>query len=219
MELSQSEENYIKAIYSLYEVQQSPISTNDLAEQMQTKASSVTDMVKRLAEKKLLEYVRYQGCTLTGEGMKMALKTIRKHRLWETFLVEKLNFGWDEVHPIAEQLEHIKSQALTDRLDTFLNHPKFDPHGDPIPDQDGNITKLESSCKLDALPLNQEAVVIGVEDGAPSFLRYLDGHEINLGTKLKVTEVFDFDDSRKVLVNEKVLNLSLAASSKITVQL
>lgn len=219
MELSQSEENYIKAIYSLYEVQQRPISTNDLAEQMQTKASSVTDMVKRLADKKLLKHIRYQGCSLTDEGMKVALKTIRKHRLWETFLVEKLNFGWDEVHPIAEQLEHIKSQALTDRLDTFLNHPKFDPHGDPIPDQDGNITKLESSCKLDELPLNQEAIVIGVEDGSPSFLRYLDGHEINLGTKLEVTEVFDFDDSRKVLVNGKVLNLSLAASSKITVQL
>lgn len=219
MELTQSEENYIKAIYSLQQRAKGSISTNDLAEKMETKASSVTDMVKRLSDKDLLVYIKYQGCKLTNEGVIAALKTIRKHRLWETFLVEKLKFGWDEVHDLAEQLEHIKSKQLTDRLDAFLNYPKFDPHGDPIPDKNGNLTKREETCKLNELPINNKAVVIGVSDGSPSFLRYLDSQKINIGTTLEVTEVFDFDESRKVAVNKNVLNLSLAAASKITVQI
>lgn len=218
-ELSQSEENYIKAIYALQLNQSGAIATNDLAEKMETKASSVTDMVKRLAEKEFITYVKYQGCELTKKGIQTALKTIRKHRLWETFLVEKLKFGWDEVHDIAEQLEHIQSQKLTNRLDEFLSFPKFDPHGDPIPDASGKLTPREKSSNLNELELNIPAIVIGVSDGSPSFLRYLDSHQINLGATIEVLELFEFDDSRRVKINGDVFNLSAAACSKLTVQL
>lgn len=217
--LTQSEENYIKAIFSLYQQTSAPVSTNDLAERMETKASSVTDMVRRLSEKSLLLYTKYKGCELTKEGERTALKTIRKHRLWETFLVEKLKFGWDEVHDVAEQLEHIRSVKLTDQLDAFLDYPKFDPHGDAIPDKNGEIVQREKSCKLSDLELEIEAIVIGVADGSPSFLRYLDKHQITLGTKLIIKEKFEFDDSMEVELNNTVLSLSSAASSKITVQL
>jgi DtxR family Mn-dependent transcriptional regulator len=217
--LTQSEENYIKAIFSLYQHTNAPVSTNDLAEKMETKASSVTDMVRRLSEKSLLLYKKYKGCELTDEGKRTALKTIRKHRLWETFLVEKLKFGWDEVHDVAEQLEHIRSLKLTDQLDAFLDYPKFDPHGDPIPDKNGEIVQREKSCKLSDLDLESEAIVIGVADGSPSFLRYLDKHQIKLGTKLIIKEKFEFDNSMEVELNATVLSLSSAASSKITVQL
>src|SRR5690554_1850211 len=174
--LTQSEENYIKAIYYLQKVLDKPVGTNDLANRMDTKASSVTDMVKRLSEKSYIIYEKYKGCELTESGEAVALKTIRKHRLWETFLVEKLNFGWEEVHEIAEQLEHIQSVKLTNRLDEFLNYPKFDPHGDPIPDQYGLITKREETHKLIDLELETPAVVIGVADSSASFLKYLDKH-------------------------------------------
>ncbi|MDX1651623.1 MAG: metal-dependent transcriptional regulator [Brumimicrobium sp.] len=217
--LTQSEENYIKAIFALQEETSAPVSTNDLADKMETKASSVTDMVKKLAEKSLISYKKYKGCELTAEGERTALKTIRKHRLWETFLVEKLKFGWDEVHEVAEQLEHIRSTKLTDQLEAFLDFPKFDPHGDAIPDRNGEIVRREKSCKLYELNLHTEAVVIGVADGSPSFLRYLDKHRINLGTKLKVTEKFEFDDSLEVELNDSKLSLSSAAATNITVQL
>lgn len=217
MHLSQSEENYIKAIYSL-EHENETVSTNDLAERLKTKASSVTDMIKKLAEKNLLEYIKYKGCKLTNTGEKIALKTIRKHRLWETFLVEKLGFGWDEVHPIAEQLEHIRSVELTDKLDKFLNFPKYDPHGDPIPDREGNIPKLESSCYLNDLPINKSGVVIGVSDASPTFLRYLDSQEIGLGTEVKMIEVFEFDNSCHIEIKDKAINLSATAASKLTIQ-
>jgi len=136
---SQAEENYLKAIYALQNELGMAINTNLIAKKINTKASSVTDMIKKLSVKKLLTYKKYQGVQLTDKGKKVALKVIRKHRLWEYFLVKKLNYRWDEVHEIAEQLEHIKSETLIDNLETFLKYPKFDPHGDPIPDKDGNI--------------------------------------------------------------------------------
>ena len=133
---SVSEENYIKAIYH---IQQSvdTVSTNALAEQLKTKPASVTDMLKKLKTKKLLHYEPYQGVRLTAEGRKLALGIVRKHRLWEFFLVEKLQFGWDEVHEVAEELEHISSKKLIDKLDAYLDFPRFDPHGGPIPDENG----------------------------------------------------------------------------------
>lgn len=216
--LTQSEENYIKAIYYLQKVLKKPVGTNDLANRMNTKASSVTDMVRRLSEKELIIYEKYKGCELTTSGTAVALKTIRKHRLWETFLVEKLNFGWEEVHEIAEQLEHIQSVKLTNKLDEFLNFPKFDPHGDPIPDQNGEFAKREESFKLIDLELNIPAIVIGVADSSASFLKYLDKHGIELGVEVNVKDKFEFDNSTEILINGKILNLSAAASSKITVQ-
>ncbi|HZH87150.1 MAG TPA: metal-dependent transcriptional regulator [Brumimicrobium sp.] len=217
--LTQSEENYIKAIYYLEKTLNKPVGTNDLASKMNTKASSVTDMVRRLSEKSLIQYEKYKGCELTEEGSKVALKTIRKHRLWETFLVEKLNFGWEEVHEIAEQLEHIQSVKLTDRLDELLDYPKFDPHGDPIPDKYGEIIHREETMKLIDLPIGEPAIVIGVSDSSASFLKYLDKHEIQLGMTILVKDRFEFDHSTEILIDDKILNLSAAASSKITVQI
>ncbi|PWH86930.1 metal-dependent transcriptional regulator [Brumimicrobium oceani] len=216
--LTQSEENYIKAIYYLQKDVEKPVGTNDLANRMETKASSVTDMVRRLSEKSLIIYEKYKGCELTELGREVALKTIRKHRLWETFLVEKLNFGWEEVHEIAEQLEHIQSVELTNRLDKFLNFPKFDPHGDPIPDRNGIIAQREETYKLIDLELDIPAVVIGVADNSASFLKYLDKHGIQLGVAVQVKDRFEFDNSTEILLNGKDLNLSAEASSKITVQ-
>lgn len=217
--LTQSEENYIKAIYYLEKTLKKPVGTNDLANRMETKASSVTDMVRRLAEKSLIQYEKYKGCELTEEGKKAALKTIRKHRLWETFLVEKLSFGWDEVHEIAEQLEHIQSVKLTNRLDEFLDFPKFDPHGDPIPDQNGEIIHREETVKLIDLKINKPAEITGVADSSASFLKYLDKHGIELGMAIQVKDRFEFDHSTEVLLNDKLLNLSAEASSKIIVQI
>ncbi|PKR80027.1 iron-dependent repressor [Brumimicrobium salinarum] len=217
--MTQSEENYIKAIYYLHAKIKKPVGTNDLAKRMETKASSVTDMVRRLSEKSLIIYEKYKGCELTKEGEKAALKTIRKHRLWETFLFEKLNFGWEEVHEIAEQLEHIQSVKLTNRLDEFLNFPKFDPHGDPIPDKNGEIIKREETVTLIDLEVGVVALIIGVADSSASFLKYLDKYDIELGLTVKVIERFEFDLSTEVEINGKVLNLSEAASSKITVQI
>lgn len=142
---TRTEENYLKAIYHLGENGALNVSTNAIAEVMNTKASSVTDMVKKLSEKAYVNYKKYQGVTLTKEGQKVAISIIRKHRLWEVFLVEKLNFTWDEVHEVAEQLEHIKSDKLIRELDVFLEFPSHDPHGDPIPDQDGNFKDFEKN--------------------------------------------------------------------------
>lgn len=138
--LSQSEENYLKSIFNLLDITNGQqINTNLIAEHLETKASSVTEMVKKLSDKQLVVYEKYKGCSLTDKGQKRAIEVIRKHRLWETFLVDKLSFKWDEVHEIAEQLEHIQSSKLTNRLSSLLNHPKFDPHGDPIPDENGHF--------------------------------------------------------------------------------
>ena len=132
-----SEENYLKTIYHLTTSLSTEISTNAIAEMMETKASSVTDMLKKLAEKDLVHYKKYQGVFLTPKGKLAAKMIVRKHRLWEVFLVEKLDFSWDEVHEVAEQLEHIQSKKLIDKLDQFLEYPSIDPHGDPIPNAKG----------------------------------------------------------------------------------
>ncbi|MDX1444964.1 metal-dependent transcriptional regulator [Lishizhenia sp.] len=216
--LSHSEENYLKAIYNTTQGEVETVSTNELAEKMKTKASSITDMVKKLSDKKLVKYKKYKGCSLTTEGEKSALKVIRKHRLWEVFLVDKLGFGWDEVHVIAEQLEHIRSVKLTEKLDEFLEFPKYDPHGDPIPDRDGNLELRTKMVQLNELQISDVAVVIGVADGNPSFLQYLDQNKIQLGTELIVLDLFDFDESVRIRLGERELNLSKTAASKICVE-
>lgn len=202
MNLSQTEENYIKAIYHLSNHGKVNVSTNAIAEQLATKAASVSDMIKKLAAKDLVEYVKYQGVMLQELGIKEALKIIRKHRLWEVFLVDKLSFKWDEVHEIAEQLEHIKSPLLVQRLDQFLGFPTHDPHGDPIPTKEGELPSSDKKL-LNELKLNEEAVVIGVKDSSTSFLQYLNKLEIQLGTEIKVTSEFDFDQSKEVILSKK----------------
>jgi len=214
-----TEENYLKAIFFLTAGSGKGASTNSISERMETKAASVTDMLKRLDEKGLLEYKRYQGVRLTEKGKSVATRTLRKHRLWEVFLVEQLGFGWDEVHDIAEQLEHIQSKELTDRLDAFLGHPQFDPHGDPIPDKEGRFPKRSELTLSECEPGNV-AIVKGVKDTSTDFLRYLEKQEIGLGSELEITEKESFDLSMKVKPKGKSeLQLSEIVSSNLYVKL
>ncbi|MCH8903083.1 MAG: metal-dependent transcriptional regulator [Bacteroidetes bacterium] len=202
MILSQTEENYLKTIFKLEEKFSGSISTNAIAEMIKTTAASVTDMVKRLRTKKLVDHEKYKGTLLTKKGSAIAKNLIRKHRLWESFLVEKLNFNWDEVHDMAEQLEHIKSKILTKRLDEFLDHPKFDPHGDPIPDENGKIV-YQSEILLSELKQNQTALITGVKDHSSKFLQYLETTKLVLGAKIKVLDVVDYDSSLLIQLNNK----------------
>jgi DtxR family Mn-dependent transcriptional regulator len=202
-----SEENYLKTIFHLITATKSDVSTNAIAEKMETKASSVTDMLKKLAEKELVHYKKYQGVSLTEKGNLSAKMIVRKHRLWEVFLVEKLQFNWDEVHEIAEELEHIKSETLINRLDAFLGNPTEDPHGDPIPDANGKITKIEKLLLSD-FKLNEIGICVGVKDTSPQFLQYLDKQKIALGSKIKIISKEDFDQSTTIEIENKILVIS-----------
>lgn len=199
---SLTEENYLKAIYKLIEQSTEAISTNAIAEKMSTKAASVTDMLKKLSDKKLINYQKYQGVTLSSKGEKVALSVIRKHRLWEMFLLEKLDFKWDEVHDVAEQLEHINSEKLIAQIDKFLNFPKFDPHGDPIPDANGKIQQQKSKS-LANYKKNNGLVMTGVVDHSAAFLQYLDKSGLALGDEIKIKEVIEFDKSLQITINKK----------------
>lgn len=215
---SLSEENYLKAIFHLEKNIEGEVSTNALAEEMQSKASSVTDMLKKMADKKLVVYKKYQGVKLSNLGRKTALEIIRKHRLWEVFLVEKLNFSWDEVHEVAEELEHIKSKKLIVELDKFLGYPKRDPHGDPIPDADGNFLVVNKAL-LNKLNVNDEGVFVGVKDSSTDFLQYLDKNEIALGKSIKVIEKESFDGSMRIqIANDKTVNISEQVSENLYIK-
>lgn len=213
--LTNSEENYLKAIYNL-ERALGKVSTNMLAEKLETKASSITDMVKKLAKKKQVIYKKYQGVKLTEKGQKHALRIIRKHRLWETFLVNKLKFSWDEVHEIAEQLEHVNSEQLVDRLDNFLGNPKVDPHGDPIPNKKGEFTAAEQQS-LVAISVNQPVKFVGVKDSSEEFLRYLDNKEIAIGDKINILEIESYDNSYHIEVNDQEFTISFEVAKKLNV--
>jgi len=202
LNLSQTEENYLKAIYHLSDHGKVNVSTNAIAERLETKAASVSDMIKKLAAKGLIQYVKYQGVQIIETGIKEALKIVRKHRLWEVFLVEKLAFKWDEVHDIAEQLEHIASPTLIQRLDKFLGYPTHDPHGDPIPSVEGIMPKANTNLLID-LSINECATVVGVRDNSTSFLQFLNKIDVSLGTEVCVQANFDFDGSKEVIINKK----------------
>lgn len=204
---SHSEENYLKAIFHLGAEGSQSVATNSIARRIKTKPSSVTDMMQRLAEKGLVYYKKYKGVSLTESGKSAALSIIRKHRLWEVFLVDKLHFTWDEVHDVAEQLEHIKSEKLVDLLDKHLGFPQYDPHGDPIPTKDGKYPSRDKQL-LSQLPTGSEGICIGVKDSSASFLKYLDRNEISLGDKIQLLEREDFDNSLVVSVKDKKMRVS-----------
>ena len=212
-----SEENYLKSIFHLQAVSGKGINTNSIAKKLDTKPSSVTDMIKKLAEKKVLVYKKYQGVTLTNLGEKAATSIVRKHRLWEVFLVDKLNFSWDEVHDVAEQLEHIKSPKLINELDAFLGFPKKDPHGDPIPDKEGKFQKIKKQL-LSTLEVNQIGICVGVSDSSSEFLKYLDNNNISLGKKIVVLSKESFDGSLTILINTKKITISKKISNNIYIQ-
>jgi DtxR family Mn-dependent transcriptional regulator len=199
---SSSQENYLKAIFHLQETN-GTVTTNDVANEMQTRPASVTDMLKKLKAQKLLLYEKYKGFKLSTEGRKVALQIIRKHRLWEYFLVEKLHFGWDEVHEIAEELEHVGSKKLIDKLDEFLGFPKTDPHGDPIPDSQGRYT-LTRQVDLLNMPLNRTAEVSSIGDQSADMLEILNHKHIALGTRLEVKKKFSFDNSLEIKIRNQL---------------
>ncbi len=213
-----SEENYLKTIFHHTGIGNQSVTTNDIAATLGTKAASVTEMLKKLAAQKLIRYKKYNGVTLTDSGKQQALLIIRKHRLWEYFLVEKLKFSWDEIHEVAEQLEHIQSDALVERLDSFLENPKFDPHGDPIPDKKGIIINTDSQKLID-LSEKKEAIVNLVSD-QPELLRHLSKIGISLGSKLKVLEKIPFDNSMLLQINGKSkVQVSADIAKNIRVQI
>jgi DtxR family Mn-dependent transcriptional regulator len=215
--LSQSEENYLKAIFSIELSNTQNVSTTLIAENLNTKASSVTDMIKKLAEKDLVNYKKYKGVKLTSKGRQIAVNIVRSHRIWEVFLVDKLNYNWDEVHDLAEQLEHVKSANLIDKLDAFLEFPSHDPHGDPIPDKKGNIEHHKNNMLASVL-VGETCVVVGVKDSSVAFLQFMDKHGLQINSEITVLDKFDFDHSMSVrLTNDKTLILSEKVSANVFV--
>tara|TARA_R110001592_G_scaffold14358_11_gene64366 strand:- start:4941 stop:5597 length:657 start_codon:yes stop_codon:yes gene_type:complete len=209
-----TEENYIKAIYHLSNNGEKTVNTNAIASAMQTKASSVTDMIKKLSEKNYADYKKYQGVTLTDDGRRVAVNIIRKHRLWEVFLVEKLNFSWDEVHEVAEHLEHIKSDKLIDELDAFLEFPTHDPHGDPIPDKEGNFKHIEKIVLAKA-EVGSTYKCVGVDDTSSKFLKYLDSNHIALGTIITVKHKEPYDNSIKLTLENSEIVVSQSVAKNL----
>ena len=201
MAISFTEENYLKVIHRLSEATSDDISTNAVAELMQTKAASVTDMLRKLAEKGWVNYQKYQGVRLSAEGEKIALSIVRKHRLWEVFLVDKMGFNWDEVHEIAEQLEHIESDQLVNKLDEYLGFPKTDPHGDPIPNKEGILPELAYS-HLSDIKTAKTCKLMGVAQDSAVFLQLLTKLNLSLGAKLDIQEINEFDRSIFVSIND-----------------
>ncbi|NAY91447.1 MarR family transcriptional regulator [Muricauda sp. JGD-17] len=216
--MTRSEENYLKTIFHLGGHKGTSIATNAIAEQMETKPSSVTDMARKLAQKGLLHYKKYQGVSLTEIGKEKALSIIRKHRLWEVFLVEKLDFAWDEVHEVAEQLEHIKSEKLIDKLDELLDFPKYDPHGDPIPTKDGKFMERDKKL-LSEMPISASGVCVGVKDSSAPFLKFLDKNKIALGNAIQVLEKEDFDQSLRIAMEGRELRISHQIASNLYVKI
>ena len=202
-----AEENYLKAILSISFYENNKVSTSAIAQEIGTTAASVSDMLKKLQEKKLIKYKKYQGVELSKKGKKTAINILRKHRLWETFLVKNLGFNWGEVHEIAEQLEHIKSTKLVEKLDNYLGSPNFDPHGEPIPTKDGRLP-TSNTVSLNKLMTGNKGMVMGVTLDEKSFLDYLTKLNINIGVKIEILEKIYFDKSISIKIKNKVLHIS-----------
>lgn len=209
MQLTYTEENYLKAIFSIQQTSQRGVSVNEIAERMQTRPATVTDMLRKLSEKELIHYEKYKRVTLADTGEALALQIVRKHRLWEAFLHDKLMFTWDEVHEVAEQLEHIRSQKLIDRLDDFLGYPKFDPHGDPIPNAKGEMP-FSSALPMSKAAPGSSFVIVAVKDTSSAFLQQLEKMNLQIGITLSVKEKMPFDNSVLVVLKQGGTELSLS---------
>lgn len=218
MGLSYAEENYLKALVKLSLPPVKTVSTNAIAAHLSTSAASVTDMLKKLADKQLITYQRYQGASLTEEGYRIATNLVRKHRLWEVFLVQSLGMTWDEVHEIAEELEHIQSDRLIEKLDAFLGYPKFDPHGDPIPNSQGKYT-LRTQVPLTDLNVGQTGVIIGVREDDSSFLKHLTDKGITLGKSASILAHDTYDHTLRLMIDQHEINLSGQVAQHILVKL
>jgi DtxR family Mn-dependent transcriptional regulator len=201
---SLTEENYLKAVYRLSQRKNFKITPSSIADEINVNAASVVEMIRKLTEKKLLHYDRAKGARLTEKGFRTALNIVRKHRLWEVFLLEKLGYTWDVVHEIAEQLEHIRHDELADRLDAFLGFPEYDPHGDPIPKSNGDIPAI-TNIRLAEMEEGKTCKVVGVKDTSPSFLQYLQQLSVGIGSKIKVLGKIPFDDSLRVQIGRNAV--------------
>lgn len=218
-EFTITEENYIKAIYILsYEIKpNNKVGTKDIATILKVQPATVTDMLKKLKKKKMINYKKYGEIQLTNSGVLYAKNLLRKHRLWETFLYEKLHFNWDEIHEIAEQLEHIQSDLLIEKLEKFLQYPQYDPHGEPIPDAMGKIPTLPNTL-LSHIKNKKWYTVIAVKNTSPDFLKYLQQITIQIGTRVKLVEKIPFDNSIKLsFSNNKQIILSGKIADNILV--
>jgi len=206
--LSKNEEDYLKGLYQLISVQsENKVGTNQLAQQLEVTPASVNNMLKKLKTKLLVDYKPYGKIELTDDGKTIAVDLVRKHRLWESFLYEKLDFSWDEVHEVAEQLEHIKSDKLIEKLDLFLGSPKFDPHGDPIPDKEGNISKIGKKT-LAEIPSDTSCRLVSVKDNSAAFLQYVSQIGLQLKSQIKVIDRQDFDNSLVIEIDGKKVSVS-----------
>ncbi len=215
--MTRAEENYLKALYHLSDHDRELVSTTELADRLDTKPSSATDMLQKLHEKSLVAYTKYKGAKLSTKGRLKASQIVRKHRLWEVFLVDKLDFGWEEVHEIAEQLEHIKSPELVERLDQFLGCPTTDPHGDPIPDQLGHMVAIQKSLLADQTE-DSSAILMGIKDSDAEFLTYLSQKNIKLGSCITVLDKEPFDQSMTIEIDGQIHFISKIISNNLYVQ-
>lgn len=208
-----SEENYLKAIYRLFQQQESKITPTAIAEALGNNPASVIDMIKKLTDKSLIEYDKRKGVKLTSKGQEAAILVVRKHRLWEVFLLDKLGYGWDQIHDIAEELEHISDDTLADRLEKFLGFPEYDPHGDPIPKSNGKLPK-KHAVKLAEAAIGANCRVAAVRDTSADFLRYLERLNINIGTELQLIEKISFDGSLVIRIGGQMETMVSAKFSE-----
>ena len=220
MSYSVTEENYLKAIFSLTaEIGMEHTGTNELSRHLNNKAASVSDMLTKLSEKNLIDYKKYHGVKLSKKGMQTALQIVRKHRLWEVFLVEKLHFKWDEVHDIAEQLEHIQSEELINRLDKFLDFPEKDPHGDVIPNSKGQL-KTAQNAMLNTCREKDKVIFSGVKSQESDFLRHLSLLGLKPGQKMEILHIHPFDGlmELKFLPGKKTFTIGQNTAANILIE-
>lgn len=214
---SETIENYLKTIYHLSAQNSSVVNNKQLADKLNVIPATVTEAVKKLNELKLVIYEKSYGVRLTSAGSKMAIGIVRRHRIWETYLAKELGFGWDEVHEIAEELEHIKNDKLIKKLSEKLGNPSFDPHGDPIPDEKGKIQK-SNFIKLSEVKIKNDYKVMGVTDHSTAFLKYLEKHELIIGAQISIKTIEDFDNSIILVCRKKDVTISPKAADCMIVQ-
>ena len=214
---SETIENYLKTIYHLSAGNSNIVNNKQLAEKLHVSPATVTEAVKKLHELKLVIYEKSYGTRLTTSGSKMALNIVRRHRIWETYLANELGFGWDEVHEIAEELEHIKNDKLIKKLSEKLGHPNFDPHGDPIPDEKGKIQK-SNFIKLSEVKIKSHYKIMGVTDHSTTFLKYLEKHQLIIGASINIKTIEEFDNSIILICQKKEVSISPKAAECIIVE-
>jgi DtxR family Mn-dependent transcriptional regulator len=214
-----SKENYLKAIYNYKNSEGETATTSNLAKDLEVSNAAISDMAKKLSDSGLITYEKYKGMELTSKGERIALNVIRRHRLWELFLMKVLELNWSDIHDEAERLEHHTSESLIDKIDEYLNYPEFDPHGHPIPKKNGMFPKSPKIILLSNAELNRNYIFVRVNDRKSELISFLTNLGITLNTNLTVLEKFNFDESIVVRINDRKISLSKKVSENMYVQL